>query len=360
VSGGTTIDYYTADMVSAQDYAPFGMLMPGRKYSAGNVYRYGFNGKENDNEVKGEGNQIDYGMRIHDPRLGRFLSIDPYTKDYPWNTPYAYAENEPISNIDLDGLEKVKSTMAAAAAGAKQYAEEKKGTANGLLKLVTSTEPYRNLWGYTKDWGKAITGDRAAIKNVNRKTTEVISKTSMSVANGISKPTTFFSTMHTRSSNENVQGFIYYGLQGTELYFASRILESPNQSQNINNGPNNAPVNLPTRLIRVIEEKFASSPTLGAPGATDVFVADATQLKGLNTSSEIAQKLTLVDQKGNLIRGPFRLIEFDAPSEGLAQPFNRGNPGFINGGKTAGGATEYILPNFKVSDLKNVTQKTIQ
>lgn len=38
------------------------------------IYRYGFNGKENDNEVKGEGNQQDYGMRIYDPRLGKFLS----------------------------------------------------------------------------------------------------------------------------------------------------------------------------------------------------------------------------------------------------------------------------------------------
>jgi hypothetical protein len=35
-------------------------------------YRYGFNGKENDNEVKGAGNQQDYGMRIYDPRWGSF------------------------------------------------------------------------------------------------------------------------------------------------------------------------------------------------------------------------------------------------------------------------------------------------
>ena len=57
--------------------------MPGRRYSAGSQYRYGFNGKENDNEVKGEGNQQDYGMRIYDPRLGRFLSVDPLARDYP-------------------------------------------------------------------------------------------------------------------------------------------------------------------------------------------------------------------------------------------------------------------------------------
>jgi hypothetical protein len=43
------------------------MGIPGRSFKAGNAYRYGFNGKENDNEVKGSGNQIDYGLRIYDP-----------------------------------------------------------------------------------------------------------------------------------------------------------------------------------------------------------------------------------------------------------------------------------------------------
>jgi RHS repeat-associated protein len=81
------------------------MLMPGRKYSAGIGYRYGFNGKENDNEIKGEGNEQDYGMRIYDPRLGRFLSVDPITSKYPELTPYQYASNRPIDGIDIDGLE---------------------------------------------------------------------------------------------------------------------------------------------------------------------------------------------------------------------------------------------------------------
>jgi RHS repeat-associated protein len=78
--------------------------MPGRKYPAGGVlYRYGFNGKENDNEVKGEGNQQDYGMRIYDPRLGRFLSVDKATGTLPTFTPYGHCGNNPIANIDRDG-----------------------------------------------------------------------------------------------------------------------------------------------------------------------------------------------------------------------------------------------------------------
>ena len=100
------IDYYTADVITANDFYSFGSLMPGRKYSQANIkYRYGFNGKENDNEAKGEGNQIDYGERVYDPRLGRFLSVDPLQKQFPALSSYQYSGNNPIATVDLDGLE---------------------------------------------------------------------------------------------------------------------------------------------------------------------------------------------------------------------------------------------------------------
>ena len=108
-TGGIT---YKADILSGQDYYAFGMQMPGRSFSSGN-YRFGFNGKENDNEVKGDGNQQDYGFRIYDPRLGKFLSIDPFTKKYPWYTPYQFAGNKPIQFIDLDGGEEKKKSESA-------------------------------------------------------------------------------------------------------------------------------------------------------------------------------------------------------------------------------------------------------
>jgi len=100
---------YEPDVVNAQDYYAFGSQMPGRSYSSplgAGGYRYGFNGKENDNEVKGASNQQDYGMRIYDPRIGKFLSVDPLAKDFPSNSSYAFAENDVIRCIDLEGLEK--------------------------------------------------------------------------------------------------------------------------------------------------------------------------------------------------------------------------------------------------------------
>jgi RHS repeat-associated protein len=75
-------------------------------------YRFGFNGQEKDDEIKGSGNSYEFTFRIYDPRLGRFLSIDPLSASYPWNSPYAFAENRPIDGIDLEGLEYVPFGLA--------------------------------------------------------------------------------------------------------------------------------------------------------------------------------------------------------------------------------------------------------
>jgi RHS repeat-associated protein len=86
------------------DYNPFGMVQPDRKFTATTGYRYGLSGKEKDNEVKGEGNQIDYGARIHDPRVGKWLSVDPLFREYSHISPYAYMSNDPINRIDPTGM----------------------------------------------------------------------------------------------------------------------------------------------------------------------------------------------------------------------------------------------------------------
>jgi RHS repeat-associated protein len=93
-------DYYGAAIRSALDYYAFGMSISARTYNSSD-YRYGFNGKEDDDETQTQ----DYGFRTYNPRLGRFFSVDPLTKDYPYLTPYQFASNSPISGIDLDGLE---------------------------------------------------------------------------------------------------------------------------------------------------------------------------------------------------------------------------------------------------------------
>jgi RHS repeat-associated protein len=66
---------------------------------------------EKDDEVKGSGNSYDFGARMYDSRVGRWLSRDPLENKLPDQTPYNYALNSPIMVNDPNGeWPKVKIT----------------------------------------------------------------------------------------------------------------------------------------------------------------------------------------------------------------------------------------------------------
>jgi RHS repeat-associated protein len=104
ISGSTPTDF-RPDVVSISNYYPFGMEMPGRAWASGEKYRYGFNGKEKDSNGEWGLTHYDYGFRIYNPGLGKFLSVDPLTAGYPSWSPYPFAMNSPIIGVDLDGRE---------------------------------------------------------------------------------------------------------------------------------------------------------------------------------------------------------------------------------------------------------------
>ena len=68
-------------------------------------YRFGFNGQEKVNEWAGIGNFMEFSERGQDTRTARFITYDPLAQQFPWNSPYAFAENRPIDGIDLEGRE---------------------------------------------------------------------------------------------------------------------------------------------------------------------------------------------------------------------------------------------------------------
>jgi RHS repeat-associated protein len=74
------------------------------------AYRFGFQGQEKDDEIYGAtGTSYAFEYRMHDPRVGRFLSVDPLAAKYAYNSPYAFAENKVIQFIELEGLEIAES-----------------------------------------------------------------------------------------------------------------------------------------------------------------------------------------------------------------------------------------------------------
>lgn len=91
-----------SDVLVAADYYPFGMEMPGRSITD-TEYRYGFSGKEKDNEIKGHGNSYHFGARLFDARVSRWLSEDPLASKYPSLSPYSFVSNNPLMFVDPDG-----------------------------------------------------------------------------------------------------------------------------------------------------------------------------------------------------------------------------------------------------------------
>jgi RHS repeat-associated protein len=81
------------------------MQMKERTFMA-SEYRFGFNGQEQDGELMD--GAVSFKYRVHDPRIGKFLSVDPLAPEYPWNSSYAFAENRVIEAIDLEGKEALK------------------------------------------------------------------------------------------------------------------------------------------------------------------------------------------------------------------------------------------------------------
>ena len=107
IDNGGTIAYYEAEISTISDYYPGGSLMTERSWSATD-YKFGFNGMEKDNETYGNGNAYDFGARIYDSRLMRFMSVDPLTNLQPSYSSYLFAGNKPIAFIDKDGkMEKI-------------------------------------------------------------------------------------------------------------------------------------------------------------------------------------------------------------------------------------------------------------
>ncbi|MBX2828551.1 MAG: hypothetical protein KTR22_10315 [Flavobacteriaceae bacterium] len=99
-----TLQYFNADIIAYNDYYPYGMLQPGRHANTSD-YRYSFQGEEMDNEIKGEGNSINYKYRMHDPRIGRFFAVDPLASEYPFYSTYQFSGNRLIDRVELEGME---------------------------------------------------------------------------------------------------------------------------------------------------------------------------------------------------------------------------------------------------------------
>ncbi|WP_298424362.1 polymorphic toxin-type HINT domain-containing protein [uncultured Kordia sp.] len=141
------VEGFLADVLSYNDYYPYGMLLP-KRHASDESYRYGFQGQEKDDELKGEGNSHNFKYRMHDPRLGRFFAEDPLRGRFPWNSPYAFSENKLGIGIELEGAEILAFDILKILLD--EYTALKQKTKKDVENLVESatTEKYNNQIRY--------------------------------------------------------------------------------------------------------------------------------------------------------------------------------------------------------------------
>ncbi|NQY08212.1 MAG: hypothetical protein HRT71_01675 [Flavobacteriales bacterium] len=114
---------------------------------------YGFNGKEKDDEIKGNGNSLDFGARIYDPRLGRWLAVDPLASKYPFASSYNFALNTPIQAYDPDGKIVIYASPESQAAVKLAMKNDPK-FAKTIIKLQKSDVVYNYVFDGVADFNE--------------------------------------------------------------------------------------------------------------------------------------------------------------------------------------------------------------
>ncbi len=160
--------------------------MIARKEDGG--YRHLYGGMERLDEITGVGGgSYDFGARIYDARLGRWLAVDPLFAKFPSESPYNFALNNPNYFIDEDGQEPISAAIEALSSFAisvgmdffTAYLLEDKNVGESLSNVgwFSATIDAGITFGLSLAGAKGVGMSRKVVKFANSKIGKVTSKT---------------------------------------------------------------------------------------------------------------------------------------------------------------------------------------
>lgn len=230
--------------------------------------------------------------RYYHPLTMRFLTSDPARDGWNW---YAYAGGNPLSFADPSGF--------------------------GASSVLDAIQTGLSFLGFVPGFGAFFDIANAAISAVRGNYGE--------------------SAFSLAAAVPGIGDFAAAGkiaVTGAVAYKAAKAINTARTAATVERAAARGVANpVPGELARVIPGR-GPFPTLGPPGRADVFVTAADDIAGL-TPAQISQRLTIPASD------TFSIIRFPTPSTGIASPVFRTDPGFIGGGRTLGGAREFVLPN---------------
>ena len=344
-----------ADVIAYNDYYPGGMLIPGRHGNTSD-YRYGFQGQEMDNEVKGEGNSVNFKYRMHDPRINRFFAVDPLEKSYPWNSPYAFSENDLIRAVELEGLEKDlnfhmdpslqrwRSTRTPSQLKRDEEAFEEgktQGLITGSIAIVLIADYYYTRGQVSRllgigGMGYAM-GDLSMAMNKSEKARQAENAGDFQKADALRNQV-----------GELSKSAIFEGLGAGAAIGLGKIIQVATRYEIVGSKL------VSTKML----EAHSSDPFYGPPSGTFIAPSEEIDLllsQGLSRK-EIMERLSITNP--NFLEGDLIRIDID---ESLAKQLQMRNPTgteeganelFIPGGKTSGGVTEKTVDRIPKSDKR--------
>jgi RHS repeat-associated protein len=154
-------------LVSATDYYPGGMVMPGRMIRNGQAYRYNYQGQELDPET----GKVAFELRLYDPRINRWMTTDP-AKQYA--SPYMSMGNNWVNQVDPDGAFSPPTDYYDKDSGAylgnindgiDQVAFVDSGVYGTLSSLWTGGHESA-YWGHLSDYSQIIRMSHANFKDI--------------------------------------------------------------------------------------------------------------------------------------------------------------------------------------------------
>ncbi len=221
------VSLFLPDVLNYNDYYPFGSLVPNRFASFDSKgYRYGFNGAEKDDEVKGEGNSLDLGLRHYDPRIGRMMSLDPRAYEYPWQSPYVYHRNSPIWVLDFMGGGDYysKDGKKLGSDGKTVKGKDGKQVSDNIAYKTDKATVDANTKNGVTDWDKVIANENTTKLAVSNSDLGLFARTIHEESSGAKKESyAIASTVANLSKSnkntiiENCKDFAY-GYDGTTQY----------------------------------------------------------------------------------------------------------------------------------------------
>ncbi len=205
----------------------------------------------NDKELIDEAdlNWYDYGFRNYDAQVGRFTQLDPLTDEYPYYTPYQFAGNEPIANVDVDGLEpwnvlpgvtvtgtKAASKSVSLVSAFKAVMHAVPGAAGALSNLIPANKTGEAIVGGVVGVGEASRDALAGTYNMVRHPINTLNGIAeMSTLQGQVNAGVNVAMNYTQSSSQFGEGFtkaryISYGITSIGIAVAGpKVLKGANQ-----------------------------------------------------------------------------------------------------------------------------------